>query len=262
VLALELRRTRTQLVAYAATVALFGVAVAAVYPTIRDTAALIEPYLDMLPPGLLEAFEMGDGIAAVGAYFGSQFFQVWVILAAMFAIGVGTRGAAGETSAGTIEIPLSAPLARTRYLVTTIVNQAIGLAVLAVVAVVSVVALGPVIDVAFDLVAFAQVGLLSFAFGCAMAGVSTLASVVTLDRTRSIGFAALLLILMYLVTVVTALEPRVEGLEVLSAFTYYRPAEVIDAGRPPVGATALFLAVAAVTWALAAWRFRTRDLVA
>jgi ABC-2 type transport system permease protein len=176
-----------QLAAYAVIVAIYGVAVAAIYPTVLETAELFEPYLEMVPPGILEAFEMGGGIASPGAYFGSQFFQTWVIVAAMLAIGLGSRGAAAETAAGTIEIALSAPLSRTRYLLTTIGMQAFALALLAAVAVVSVVALGPLIDVSFDLLRFVAVGVLSFAFGCAMAGFTTLVSVVTLDRGRTIG---------------------------------------------------------------------------
>lgn len=261
-LALELRRSRMQLVAYAVVVAIYGVAVAAIYPTVLRTAELFEPYLDMVPPGVLDAFEMAGGIASPGAYFGSQFFQVWVLVAAMLAIGLGTRGAAGEAAAGTIEIPLSAPLSRTRYLLTTIATQVVGLALLAAVAVVSVIALGPLIDVSFDLGAFFAVGVLSFAFGCAMAGVSTLASVVTLDRARSIGFAAFLLILMYLVTVIAGLEPSLERLKYVSAFHYYRPGGVIDGGPLPIAETALFGGVAVLCWAVAIWRFRGRDLVA
>lgn len=261
-LALDLRRSRTQFVAYAATVAIYGIAVTAIYPTVVATAALFEPYLDMVPPGLLDAFEMGGGISSPGAYFGSQFFQVWVIIAAMLAIGLGSRGAAAETAAGTIEIAIAAPLSRTRYLLTTIATQAIGMALLAAVAVVSVVALGPLINVAFDVPAFVAVGVLSFAFGCAMAGVTTLVSVITLDRGRTIGFAAIVLLLMYLAVAIAGLEPRVEGLRYLSAFHYYHPAEVIDKGRLPAGEAALFAAVAIGCWALAVWRFRTRDLVA
>lgn len=260
-LSLDLRRSRLQFAAYALVVAIYGIAVAAVYPTVVETAELIEPYLDLVPQGLLEAFEMSGGITSPGAYFGSQFFQVWVIVAAMLAIGLGTRGAAAENTAGTIEIPLSAPLSRTRYLVTTIVTQALGVALLAAVAVVSVVAVGPLIDVSFDVRAFAWVGVLSFAFGCAIAGVTTLVSVITLDRGRSIGFGALVLILMYLLIVVALLEPTIEWLKYLSAFQYYRPAAVIDRGVLPLGETALFGAIAFGGWGLAVWRFRTRDLV-
>lgn len=260
-LVLELRRTRLQLAAYAVVVAIYGAVVAALYPTVLETAELIEPYLELVPQGFLEAFEMGGGISSPGSYFGSQFFQVWVIVAAMFGIGLGTRGAAAENAAGTIEIALSTPLSRTRYLLSTIGAQVIGMALLAAVAVVSVVAVGPLIDIAFDLGAFAVVGVLSFAFGCAMAGVSTLVSVATLDRGRSIGFGALALILMYLLIMVAAIEPTVEGLKYLSAFHYYRPAAAIDKGVMPLGETALFMAVALLGWGLAAWRFRTRDLV-
>jgi ABC-2 type transport system permease protein len=260
-LLLDLRRARLQLIAYSVVVAIYGIAVAAVYPTVLETTELIEPYLDLVPKGLLEAFEMSGGISSPGAYFGSQFFQVWVIVAAMLAIGLGTRGAAAENAAGTIEIPLSAPLSRTRYLVTTIVTQVIGLAVLAVVAVLSVLVIGPLIDVAFDVRAFALVGLLSFAFGCAIAGVTTLVSVITLDRGRSIGFGALVLILMYLLILVALLEPAVDWLKYLSAFHYYRPAAAIDRGVVPLGEIALFGAIAIGGWGLAVWRFRTRDLV-
>lgn len=260
-LILDLRRARLQLIAYALVVAIYGVAVAAIYPTVLETAELFEPYLELLPSGVLEAFEMSGGISSPGAYFGSQFFQVWVIVAAMLAIGLGTRGAAGENASGTIEIALSTPLSRTRYLVTTIATQALGVALLAAVAVVSVLAIGPLIDVSFDLGAFVAVGVLSFAFGCAIAGVATLVSVVTLDRGRSIGFGALVLILMYLLIVVALLESSVDWLKYLSAFHYYRPAAIIDRGVVPAGETALFGAIAIASWALAMWRFRTRDLV-
>jgi len=260
-LGLDLRRARLQFAAYSLVVAIYGVAVAAVYPTVVETSELFEPYLDLVPEGLLEAFEMSGGITSPGAYFGSQFFQVWVIVAAMLAIGLGTRGAAGENAAGTIEIALAGPLSRSRYIVTTIVTQVVGLALLATVAVVSVVAIGPLIDFTFDLPAFEWVGVLSFAFGCAMAGVSTLASVVTLDRARSIGFGALVLLLMYLFIIVALVEPSVDWLKYLSAFHYYRPAAVIDRGVWPLGETALFGAIALGSWGLAVWRFRTRDLV-
>jgi hypothetical protein len=87
-------------------------------------------------------------------------------------------------------------------------------------------------------------------------------SVITLDRGRSIGVGAIMLILMYLVTVVAGLEPSLENLRYLSAFNYYHPGAIIDQGQSPAGETALFLAAAIGCWAIAVWRFRTRDLVA
>ena len=117
------------------------------------------------------------------------------------------------------------------------------------------------IDVSFDVAAFGWVGVLSFAFGCAMAGVSTLVSVVTLDRARSIGFGALVLLLMYLLIIVALVEPALDWLKYRSAFHYYRPAAVIDRGVWPLGETAIFGAIALGCWGLAVWRFRTRDLV-
>jgi hypothetical protein len=76
------------------------------------------------------------------------------------------------------------------------------------------------------------------------------------------GFGAVVLLLMYLLIIVALLAPGLENLQYLSAFHYYRPAGVIDSGHLPVGETALFLGVAVAGWALAVWRFRTRDLVA
>jgi multisubunit Na+/H+ antiporter MnhB subunit len=94
-----------------------------------------------------------------------------------------------------------------------------------------------------------------------VAGVTTLVSVITLDRARAIGFGAFLLILMYLVTVIAGIEPSLENLKYLSAFHYYRPAAVIDGGAFPLRDLLLFGGVAIATWALAVWRFRSRDLV-
>ena len=104
--------------------------------------------------------------------------------------------------------------------------------------------------------------MLCFAFGCAIAGPTTLLSVLTLSRGMAAGIVGGVLLVMYAIFVVAQLSKDWAWLAPISAWNHLRTTEVIDNGTFPIGDLALFTGVAVAGWLAALWAFRRRDLAA
>ena len=120
--------------------------------------------------------------------------------------------------------------------------------------------MGPLIGHPFYAGRFAAAGVLAWLFGCAVAAVAALLSVVTLSRGVATGITVGGVVLMYLVWVITKLAPDLEPISVLSAFRWFQAGEVVKTGTLPVDAMLVFGITAAASWLAAEWAFRRRDL--
>lgn len=121
---------------------------------------------------------------------------------------------------------------------------------------------GCLVGAEFDLGRFALAGFLSFAFGCAIAGSTTLAAVLTLSRETSSGIVGGVLIVMYAIFVVAQVSPDWTWLGPLSMWNHFPTTAVIDDGLMPIADLALFGGIAIAGWLGALWTFRRRDLAA
>jgi ABC-2 type transport system permease protein len=263
VLRLELRRSRSITIGLGAILVLYGAFIAGFYPVIRDNAKLIDDYMAVFPKGMLAAFGMEGTLSNHGVFFNTYIgSMLWPIVAAIAAGILGTRQVAADLDRGFIELPMATRIDRVRYLATGIAGQLGVLAGLSLVVVVAMLAVGWVVGAGFDGVRFLMEVPLLFMFACALAGIATLLSVVTLSRQLSAGLVAGGLLVMYLLDAVSRLQPDLEWLGIPSAFRYLRSTSAIDDGVLPLGQILLFGAIAAAAWGLAVWRFRSRDLVA
>ena len=263
VLRLELRRSRSMAIGLAAVLLLYGSFISAFYPVIRDNAKLIDEYMAVFPKGMLAAFGMEGTLSNHGVFFNTYIgSMVWPIVAAIAATILGTRQVAADLDRGFIELPMATRIGRVRYLATGIGGQVLVLAVLSVAVIAAMLVVGGIVGAGFDGLRFAMEVPLLFLFACALSGTATLLSVVTLSRQVSAGVVAGGLLVMYLLDALSRLQPDLEWLGVPGAFRYLRSTSAIDEGVLPLGPMALFGVIAVATWALAIWRFRTRDLVA
>lgn len=262
-LRLEMRRSRT-LVLWLAVIALaYGIFLAVFYPVFRDNYKLVEQYLSLFPEGLMAAFGMEGSLADPGVFFSTYIGgMLWPIVAAIAGIAMATRPTASDLERGFLELPLSTPLSRVRYLAAAIGGQVVGMAILAAATVAGIYAAGRIVAAPFDLVGFGLAGTVAWAFGCAIAAVATLLSVATLNRGLAAGATAGTLIAMYLAAAIARIQPDLAWLGDLSAFRYFQATPIIDEGRFPWGDFSIFGLVAGAAWALSLWAFRRRDLVA
>jgi ABC-2 type transport system permease protein len=87
---------------------------AAVYPSIRDTGAELEAYIESLPEGLMEAFGLGGAsLTSPEGYLTSQLYSnLYPIILLIMGIGAASWTIAGAERDGTLEVTLAAPVSR------------------------------------------------------------------------------------------------------------------------------------------------------
>lgn len=263
VLRLELRRSRSLTFWLAVVVLVYGAFIGGFYPFIRDNAKLLDDYMAVLPKAMLAAIGLEGSLSDHGTFFQTYIgSMLWPIVAAITGAILGTRMVAADLDRGFIELPLATRVDRTHYLAAGIAGQILVLGVLSLAAVGGVLVVGTVVNAGFDPGRFLMEVPLLFLFACALAGLTTLLSVITLSRAASAGVVAGGLLAMYLLDAVSRIQADLDWLGTLSAFRYLRSTSAIDQGVLSVGELALFGVVALAAWGLAVWVFRTRDLVA
>jgi len=262
-LRLELRRTRSLAVALAVSLGVYAAIMGVMYPVLRSNDALMTEYMKALPKEFLAAFGMTGLLSDPGVFFTTYMASwLWPIIAVCAALIGGTRAVAVDLDRGFLDLAISTPLSRVRYLGASILAQVLLMATLAASGTLILWGVGRLAGGDFDLGGFLMAGVLSFAFGCALAGPTTLCSVITLSRGVSSAIVGGIVVAMYVIFVVTQISPDWGWLGPLSAWNHFPTTRVIDAGYAPVGDLALFAVIAIGAWAAALWAFKRRDLAA
>ena len=260
---MELRRNRSTLAWLSLVVGVYAGVMGLMYPILVSNDALMQQYLQTFPKEFLAAFGMSGLLSDPGVFFTTYISSwLWPIVAAIGGLLIGTRAVAGDLERGFLDLPLSTPVSRSRYLGASICGQILVMAVLAIVTVLALWLAGALVGARFDLGRFGLAGVLAFGFGSAIAAAATLAAVVTLNRGRSAGIVGGGLIMMYLVFVVGQLATDWSWIGPVSAWNHFPTTKVIDEGVFPAGDLALFAVIALVCWAGAIAAFRRRDLAA
>ncbi len=259
---MELRRNRSLMLWLGVTMAAYGAVMAAMYPVMVENDKLFTDYMETFPQEFLAAFGMTGSLSDPGVFYTTYISSwLWPIMAAVVALMIGTRVAV-DLDRGFLDLPLATPISRVSYLAASIAGQAIAMAALAVATVGGLWVMGQLVGAGFDAGRFALAGVLSWLFGCAIAGVTTLLAVLTLSRGRASGIVAGILVAMYLVFVVTQISTDLVWLAPLSAWDHFRTTELIDQGTLPLGDIGLFIVVGLAGWIGAVVAFRRRDLAA
>lgn len=260
---LEARRSRALVIWIAIIAMAYGATIAVFWPIMRDNSALLTQYLDLFPKGFLAAFGMEGSLADPGVFFATYVGSwLWPILSAVAAIVLATRPVAVDLERGFLELALSTPFSRTRYLLSAVGVQAVAMAALAFVTVFGFTVAATLAGAPYDMTRMLLVAALAWAFGCAVAGATCLLSVITLNRGVTAGIVMAVLLAMYLADIVSKLQPDLAGLDSVSAMHYFQAIPIVDEGTVPLAETSLFALVAVAGWGLAVLLFRRRDLAA
>ncbi|MEO9174166.1 MAG: ABC transporter permease [Gaiellales bacterium] len=184
--------------------------------------------------------------------------------ATLFLVGGGVRAIAGELEGGTLELVLSRPLSRTRYLLSWI-----GVLVPGAAAIALAYSLGCIL--AWELFTPADghlepwAMLLSAVYTlfllAAIAGASLLCSALSSERGRALSWAAGIVVGSYAWNFLLSLVSSLRPLARISPWWYFAPGSVIEGGAIPWLDASVLLAIALVTGGLALWIFARRDLV-
>ncbi len=244
---------------------LWGVAVAAVtavyvgfYPSMGDAADL-EPFIENMPEGLVQALGY-DQISSPAGYLRSTVYGLLgPALLLVFAIGSGARLLAGQEEDGTLELELTAPVARSRVLAGRLLALWTGVVVLAAVMTLTTVVLVAALDMEVGpveiLAGGTQLLLLVVGFGTVALAVGA----VTGRRAHALAVAAGLAVASF---VFDAIGPLVGAgwMTAVSPFSWYIDPNPLAEGFD-VGNMALLAAVPIVAAVLAFTAFDRRDVM-
>jgi ABC-2 type transport system permease protein len=204
------------------------------------------------------------GIDALAAWVTvGQEHPLFLGAATLFLVGGGVRAIAGELEGGTLELVLTRPVSRVRYLLSWIAVLVPGAAAIALAYSLGCILAwelfhpsGGHVHPANMLVSAVYTMLLL----SAIAGVSLLASSLSSERGRALSWAAGLVIGSYAWNFLLSLVSSLRPLARISPWWYYAPGELIDRGTVPWLDGGVLLAITLSTAGLAIAVFVRRDL--
>ena len=260
---LELARSRTLLFWLILLLGFYSGFMVTYYPRMAQNVEAVNKLMDLWPKEMLAAFSIEGNLMEKGNFFNVYIFTlIWPWLAAIAGILIPTRTVAADLEHGFLELPLSTPISRPRYLISAIAVQIVVMAGLTLSMIVPILVVAPLVGVSLDTGRFILVGLLCFALGCGIAAATTLLSVATLSRGRAGGLVAGGLVVMYMIQTMARLSPDMSGPAYAGVFHYFSPTPVIRDGVVPLGDLAVLSLTALTCWVVAVWAFRRRDLIA
>lgn len=244
---------------------LWGVAAAAVtavyvgfYPSMGDAADL-QPFIENMPEGLVQALGY-DQIASPAGYLRSTVYGLLgPVLLLVFAIGSGARLLAGQEEDGTLELELTAPVARRRVLAGRLLALWLDVVLLAAVVTVTTLALVAALQMEVGAVEILAAGthllLLVIGFGTVALAVGA----VTGRRVHALAVAAALAVVAF---VFDAIGPLVgaDWMTAVSPFSWYLDPNPLAEGFH-AGHIAMLAAVPIAAAAVAFPAFDRRDLM-
>ncbi len=245
----------------AAVMAGFEFVICAVVSTI-DVPALFAELMKSVPPimkDLIGRYIGGFGPADLLAFGWNH--PVTLAVGGAVAVVLASRAVAGEIEAGTLELVLSQPISRGRYLAGQILFALAALAALSLAGAAAALAgerlyglkalgIGPLILLAVNF----------FLLQAAWFGVTLLVSVFGREAGRVAFTGFLITLLSYLAQVIAQIWPRAAFLRPYSPNAYYDPRVIIKTGALPFKSVAVLAGIAVVGAALSLWRFRQRDI--
>jgi ABC-2 type transport system permease protein len=231
---------------------------AAFYPSIKQSAADLDKYLQNLPDAVKSV--IGADYTTPAGYLRAELFAfLGPILLIVYAIGSGGRAIAGEEEARSLDLLLSTPMTRSSILgdkALALLLTMIGLAVL-VFAVVIVV--GPPFDLTVPIVDAGAVCMMFLLIGLTFGSLALAVGCLTGRRAWANAVAGGAAVATY---VLNAVAPSVSALRWtrrLSPFRWYFEPDPLTTGLHAMN-IAVLLGITGVCVGVAFWSFRRRDL--
>jgi ABC-2 type transport system permease protein len=196
----------------------------AAFPTIQDNAADFEKMLDSYPEALRAMFNMVEGVSlgtGPGFLHMELFSFVLPLLLIIFAVGFGARAVAGEEEEGTLDLLLSGPLLRRRWLVEQFAAMALTTFAIGLVNFLAILLAGAAFGMGLNpgnlAAASFGVTLVALVFG----GLALAVGAITGKRGVAVGAASAAALAAYLVFALAEVVPWLGTVQKASPWYYY-----------------------------------------
>jgi ABC-2 type transport system permease protein len=239
------------------------VAMAAVFPSIRDTAAELEAYVATLPEGLMDAFGLGGAsIASPEGYLTSQLYSnMYPIVILIMGIGIATWAIAGSESDGTLEATLAAPVPRINLAIARFLGLAILTFIVTFVSTAALALIGIPLGLHDGIPAWGMwsAGLLMWAMVLLFSSFAFAIGAATGRRGAAITVATTVAVVTFLMQLIAALAEPLQWLRYASPWYWFlEPNPLVNA--PSALSLLAPLLLAFGLCALGVFRFNSRDI--
>lgn len=260
----NLKSSRTGIIAWSALIALYGLFVMYLYPSLKNAPGLMQ-YYQSLPEPLRQALGLSgqtdpESILSLRFFVSSEFFAWAPLFIAVYAVFAGGNAIAKEVELGTADLLLSLPLTRARLLLSKFG------AILSAMAVILLGALAGLVAGMQLIADRTSVGGMALALAhaapllLAVAGYSLLFSCLFLVPRRALAISGIVTVSMYILNFMSPSLGSYQWVKRLSIFHYYRPHEIISKEVFEWGSTAVLLGLTLACLVAALLVFRRRDI--
>jgi ABC-2 type transport system permease protein len=194
----------------------------AFFPSLKDSAAQLQDYLDQLPESLRNLFVGTEtDITSPVGYLNSQVFAGnGAIVFLVFAIGAGARAIAGEEEKGTLELLLATPVTRRTVVLQKFGAIAAALGGLAAVLSVVLIALGRPVGLTVPPVDLLAATVHQYVFGLGFGAIALAIGCLKGRKGLAIGLTTSIAVVAFLLNGLAPLSDATAWAQLLSPFYY------------------------------------------
>ncbi len=231
---------------------------AAFYPSVRNSAADLQKYLDQLPDAIKNL--LGGDYTTPAGYLRSETFSILgPILFLVFAIGAGSRAIAGEEEGRTLDLLLSTPIRRRQVLIDKWLSLTLTTLGLAVVLGFAIALVGPLFQLRIGIADVAAACLMIFLLAVMFGTIALAIGCFTGRRGLAIGITGAVATITYILNVLASGVHALAPLRPVSPFRWYLEPDPLVVGLRALN-VAVLAGVTIVALAAAWLAFDRRDL--
>ncbi|MCX6727706.1 MAG: ABC transporter permease subunit [Candidatus Saccharibacteria bacterium] len=258
----ELRDKRTSLMFYIVLAIALTWVYIVLFPTVRDQADSLNKLVEMYPEALKKAFKLeGGGFNTIESFLSYELFSLmWPLLAIMLALSRAGSAIAGEVERNTIGTLLSQPISRARIYIAKLLSGHISIVLFVVASILSPIPLAWLYGFPVHPRNFLVCAVLCLCFASAVYSVGLLGSAIASERSKLYGVVGGSILLMYILNVVSGINPSLEKLQYGSIFHYFNATDVMLHARLPIGSCLLFIGISVACAVAGAIIFTRRDI--
>lgn len=232
------------------------------FPTYQKTLAQSGQIYRQLPEALKKAFNIQSfSFDTLEKFLNIEMYSLfWIILTLVLVISLAKSSLAGAIEHETIVQTLAQPVSRrTAYLGKFLMAAKI-FTVFNLIVNASVFPLATTFHLTIQPSHFVIVTVMCELFGLALLGLGFSVSSWMSEEGRVNMTLSGIILIMYVLNIVSGIQPKIDGLKYASLFHYFNPYQFLVNGQYDPTAIVVFSGLTIVGFAIGLWRFTTRDV--
>lgn len=243
---------------YSGGVVVYALIIAAFWPAMQKNANVFQQYLEQFPEAFMKAFGIDEMMTFAGFLGGEMVNFMWPLVITIFLVMAASAAVAGEIDRGTVEMWLSAPVARWKLLAAKLAALLVGSVVIVAATVLSLPLSALLAKETLSASGLAWCAAVLVSFCVAVGGYSALLSSLVSSRGLAAGAAAGITLVSYLAGAIGLLSADVEWLKYVAITTAFHPQQAL-VDSPAAAEILVLLAIGLVSAAAALVVFQRRD---